>query len=377
MPRLIILLLLFGMSLFCVIQAFTYHLWYVAIMVTEFPWIFILIELLLLVGGFAPQRFQTMGNVIAIVSIALFASPIIRAYTVSQHLPEELVHAFGGTARNDLPKSPFQMSRMLTGIMAKTVSSQTLVYSNHPDGLALALDFYPAQVKGLRPCVIVVHGGSWAGGDNKQLPELNSHLALKGYHVAAINYRLAPKYKSPAPVADIYAALHYLKTHAADLRIDTQHFVLLGRSAGAQLVLVAAYAQQDPDIKGVINFYGPADMVWGYAQPANKWVFDSKKVMEDFLNGTYAQVPAQYAASSAVELVSPHTPPTLMIHGQNDVLVAYEHELRLGKKLQANGIPHYLLTLPWATHGCDYTLNGPSGQLSTYAVDYFLSQVAP
>ena len=32
------------------------------------------------------------------------------------------------------------------------------------------------------------------------------------------------------------------------------------------------------------------------------------------------------------------------------------------------------LSLPWATHGCDYTLNGPSGQLATYSVLYFFEE---
>jgi len=31
--------------------------------------------------------------------------------------------------------------------------------------------------------------------------------------------------------------------------------------------------------------------------------------------------------------------------------------------------------LPWATHGCDFNLNGPSGQLATYTVERFLNVV--
>ena len=116
-------------------------------------------------------------------------------------------------------------------------------------------------------------------------------------------------------------------------------------------------------------------MVWGYKNPANPLVLNSCKIMEDYLGGTYEQVPKQYVASSATEMVSSHSVPTLLIHGKNDPLVAYEHSTRLEKKLEGYGIKHYLLTLPWATHGCDYTLNGPSGQLATYTVLRFLNQV--
>src|SRR3954467_15004469 len=103
--------------------------------------------------------------------------------------------------------------------------------------------------------------------------------------------------------------MSYLRSRAADLLIDTTRFVLLGRSAGGQIVLSAAYTLNDPTIKGVISFYGPADMVWGYANPTNPLVLNSRKVMEDYLGGTYKQVPQQYISSSATETATIHSVP--------------------------------------------------------------------
>src|SRR6185312_9690047 len=111
----------------------------------------------------------------------------------------------------------------------------------------------------------------------------------------------------------------------------------------------------------------------GYSIPSNPWIMDSRKVMEDYLGGSYSKVPLNYEASSPILHVDKTSVPTLLIHGENDVLVAYEHSRRLNIKLQENGVKHYLLTLPWAVHGCDYTLNGPSGQLATYTVERFLN----
>jgi acetyl esterase/lipase len=67
--------------------------------------------------------------------------------------------------------------------------------------------------------------------------------------------------------------------------------------------------------------------------------------------------------------------PTLIIHGENDVLVSPEHSRRLNLKLKQNGIKHFYLKLPWATHGFDFNLNGPGGQLATYTVERFLNTV--
>lgn len=295
---------------------------------------------------------------------------------IADTLAEKLREAFGSTEflNNTSQDKPFSFTKMISGVLDKNVVFQTVTYSVK-DGAGLTLDYYPSQKKGRRPCIVVVHGGSWAAGDSRQLPELNSYLAKAGYQVASINYRLAPKYQNPAPVADVRDALAYLRNNADKLNIDTTQFVLLGRSAGAQIALLAAYTLHDPDIRGVIDFYGPADMVWGYSIPSNPLVMDSRKVMEDYLGGTYTAVPQNYLASSPVAAVTSESVPTLIIHGQNDVLVAYEHSIRLSKKLKENNVKHFLLTLPWATHGCDYTLHGPSGQLSTYTITAFLKEV--
>jgi acetyl esterase/lipase len=221
----------------------------------------------------------------------------------------------------------------------------------------------------------VVHGGSWSSGDSQQLPELNSVLAKSGYNVATINYRMAPKYINPAPIQDISAAISYLRKHADALHLDTNNFVLLGRSAGGQIALLAAYTLHDSGLKGVIDFYGPSDMVWGYSIPSNPLIMNSRKVMDDYLGGPYNKVPQNYVASSPIEFVGPKSVPTLMIHGSNDVLVSPEHSRRLNAKLQQYNIPHYWLKLPWATHGFDFNLNGPGGQLSTYTVLRFLNTI--
>ncbi len=372
MVRLILLSLLLLVSLLGIFRAPTYRLWHTAILVTEFPWIFILVTIGLLLLGIKYQNYLHAGTLLGIVALVIFMLPVVRAYVISSRLDKDLNAAFGPVTTKDKNSGlAFNAMQMITGIGATQLPYYSIIY----DKGGLTLDFYKAQKQGKQPCVIVVHGGSWAGGDSRQLPELNTVLATKGYNVASINYRLAPEHKSPAAVADLKVAIEYLKLHADELQIDTDRFVLLGRSAGAQITLVAAYTFHDSAIKGTISFYGPADMVWGYSLPANLLVFDSRKVMVDYLGGTYKEVPQQYYNSSAIEFVTNDAPPTLMIHGPLDPLVAYEHSIRLSARLNQNKIPHYVLSLPWGTHACDYTLNGPGGQLSTYSVLHFLRSV--
>jgi acetyl esterase/lipase len=375
MIRLILLIILLLISLLTVFKAPAYYLWLLAVAVSEFPAAFICITLVVLAMGFWVQKYQLASMLTGIAALLLFMSPIVRAYIVGATLKKNFSAVFGedSTSVNSDNKPPFTFSNMFAG-KPKPIAAKALTYVTYAD-TSLTLDFYPAQAEGKRPCVIIVHGGSWSSGDSKQLPELNNYLAIKGYQVASINYRMAPQYKSPAPVEDVQATLNYLHQRAAELKIDTNQFILLGRSAGAQIALLAAYTLHGKGIKAVIDFYGPADMVWGYSVPANPLVMDSRKVMENYLGGAYQEMPQNYAASSPVEFVNRQTVPTLIIHGGNDVLVAYEHSTRLDEKLRQNGVKHFWLQLPWATHGFDFNINGPGGQLSTYTVEHFLKAV--
>ncbi|MBC8054606.1 MAG: alpha/beta hydrolase [Sphingobacteriaceae bacterium] len=372
MLRLVFLLLLLLLSLLTVFKAFTYHLWLAAVLVTEFPAVFILISAIFLIWGSREANYQIPGTVAGVIAILLFCSPVVRSYYAGMNLENDLDKAFGASSKKQ--NSVFSAARMLRGSGQKEIRPQTHTYIAYPEK-NLTLDFYTSALSGKRACVVVVHGGSWKSGDNKQLPELNTYLAHAGYHVAAINYRLAPKYQSPSAVNDVRKALDYLRKHSGQLRIDTNNFVLLGRSAGAQIALLAAYTLHDRGIKGVIDFYGPADMVWGYSVPSNPLVMNSRKVMEDYLGGTYTEVPENYRNSSPIEFVSKTSVPTLIIHGENDVLVAYEHSRRLHSKLNRLGVKNYFLSLPWATHGFDYTIKGPGGQLSAFAVVVFLKKL--
>lgn len=372
---LVLLVVLLLASLLTVFKAPTYHLWLLAIAVSEFPLLFIGVTGLLLIVVIWVEKYQLASTIVGVIALLLFASPIVRAYIVASNVKQEFVTAFGPGStiiNGDNNQPPFSFFKLFKTSAVKQTDYKKIAYGQDAEQ---TLDFYPSRIAGKKPCIIVVHGGSWSSGDSKQLPELNSYLAGEGYNVASINYHLAPKYQSPVAVGDVEAVFSYLRKNADKLNIDTNNFVLLGRSAGAQIALLSAYNQPQKGLKGVVDFYGPADMVWGYSAPASKLVMDSRAVMGRYLGGTYKAVADKYFASSPIEFVNRQTVPTLIIHGDNDVLVSPIHSKKLSKKLQDNGIKHYYLNLPWATHGFDYNINGPGGQLSTYVVERFISTV--
>jgi acetyl esterase/lipase len=193
--------------------------------------------------------------------------------------------------------------------------------------------------------------------------------------VAEISYRLSTQAQWPAQREDTRAAIHYLKAHAAELRVDRHRIVLLGRSAGGQIAEATAYASSDPDIRGVVGLYSPADMLFAYQFGKEDDILRSPFLLRQFLGGPPATAKANFENASSYLIAGPHDPPTLLVHGKLDTLVWYRQSERLADKLAGLGVKHALLSLPWATHAVEYNPAGPSGQLTMYAVEWFLGAV--
>ena len=124
-----------------------------------------------------------------------------------------------------------------------------------------------------------------------------------------------------------------------------------------------------------MSVYGPTDLRYGYEHPARKQLIDTRGVLETYLGGSPEKADEAYFAASPINFVTPTSPPTLLIHGMHDGHVSPEESVRLETKLQESSVKHVFLRLPWATHGCDWSFNGPCGQVTTYAIEHFLDRV--
>lgn len=298
----------------------------------------------------------------------LFSVPLLRAIPVAAALPGRLAVAFGGPVR---PGVPLSADRLLAGPTPRVPVATHRYGDGHP---RLMLDLYGAP-QGARPLVVAVHGGSWTGGDSTQLSALYHRLAARGVAVAALNYPLAPEAVFPAQTDAVVQAVAWLRAQGAGLGVDPRRVVLFGRSAGGHLALRAGLSGDVPDLAGVIGLYAPTDLGWGWDHPTNPRVLDTPATLAAFLGGTPDQVPGQFADSSVLDCARDRSPPTLLIHGGGDELVWHAHSERLHARLQGLGVRSLLLSLPWATHGCEALLGSPSGQLTAWAVEDFLERV--
>lgn len=335
---------------------------------------------LLLLPGWRRSRVDAVGAAAACAGIALLFSPLVRAYPLNHTLPALLDEAFGAPPPDAPTGQPPRPAPLALADLAFGVSSDDVIVDEHvytaADGENLTLDLYrPAFAEGSLPAVIMIHGGGWVGGDKRDLPELNEYLASRGYVVAAVAYRLAPQWTFPAAQDDVAAAVRYVKDLEHTHGLDPQRIALVGRSAGGQIALLAAYTAEDPAIRGAVSFYGPFALRWGYDNPAKAGVVDSSGLLETYLGGPPDTHGAQYYAAEPARFVTPATPPTLLLQGLRDEHVSPFHAEFVSARLIDAGVRHAVVRMPWATHGCDYVFSGPCGQVTTYAVERFLGAI--
>jgi acetyl esterase/lipase len=300
------------------------------------------------------------------LAMGMLLRPTLEAERIGRVLPAKLEAAFGGV-------KPTAEAFALSGYFASGPSKVVVETREYAPGLRL--DFFRAVDRAAAPCVVVIHGGGWDGGDRAQLADLNHWLARRGFAVAAIDYRLAPQAIWPAQRDDTLAALNFLKRQAVELGVDAERLVLFGRSAGGQIASAVGYGSADPAIRGVVSFYAPHDMFFAYSSAREDDFLKSPQLMRQYLGGPPSLAQANYESASGHQKVRTGSPPTLLVHGLIDTLVWNQHSVRLQARLAEARVPHVYVELPWATHAFEYNLTGPGGQLATYALEGFLMAV--
>ena len=355
---------------FSVWPARTYRAWWVALFATELGHLWCVFAGVL---GFWAGRFAWAGEgavqrgiggaaaVLAGLAAAGFARPAWSAWRMSGDVDERLTAVF---ASGERPWSWARLWRWPT----RAEAVQVEVF----EAEGLALDFYRARQKpeAGAPCVVLVHGGGWDGGDRTELAGLNRWLAARGVAVAAFDYRLAPAHPWPAQAEDLRRVIGWLRENAARLGIDPERLTLLGRSAGGQIATATAYGETLPGVRAVVALYACHDMEFVWSIRSEHAALNSPKLMSQFLGGGPEgdEARARFRGASGEKLVHAGAPPTLLIHGKLDELVWCRHSERLAAELAKAGVPHVFVELPWATHAGEANLHGPAGQLITGAV---------
>ena len=219
-----------------------------------------------------------------------------------------------------------------------------------PGGASLRLDVCTPPGRGPFPAALLVHGGGWIGGDRSQAARpLRTRLSKANVAWLAVQYRLAPGVRYPAPVEDVQVAVRWTHRNARRLHLDGQRLALVGESAGGHLVADAAVRMTDDTrVAAVVPFFAPVDLESdtdrrGGLSVSMRALFGRTNVDDDALQAL--------RDGSPIRRVRPGLPPFLLVHGTADMSVPYEQSVRMQKALRDAGVACDLITVPDGTHG--------------------------
>lgn len=369
-----------GSVIWIVVPALSPSIWLYAVAVSEWSLWFAMLALVGIICALGNYYYFKSGFPFA-VSVACVIALLLALYPFFSSL--------SAAREKNVELSFEQYFSGLTNSYRIKSTPQTFVFKSEGE---IKLDVY-APPEGVLPngaSMIVVHGGAWMGGGRGDFPQWNEWLAANGYTVFDVDYTLAPQPNYQSAIGDVKCAVRWVKENGAKFNIAPGKIVLLGRSAGAHLALIAAYSandarlpascgsgERDESVRAVVAFYAPVDLVWDYENPSNPFVIDSQKTIGNFIGGALhesTEIDQKLTLASPSANVTPTTPPTFLIHGGQDQLVKKENLDILAQKLTEQKIPHETLYIPYAQHGFDYNFNGWGAQIAKPLILDFLTK---
>jgi acetyl esterase/lipase len=237
------------------------------------------------------------------------------------------------------------------------------------------------------PVAMFVYGGGWTEGAADPVGQpspVEAALANRGFFVASINYRLAPKHAWPAQIEDAKCAVRFLRANARKLDIDGSRIGVWGASAGGHLVSllglagraagwdVGQYLDQSSAVEAVVDEWGPADLTTTEWSPAVALLIAPKVFGVPF--GTASPT---LVAASPVTYVHAGAPPFLIIQGVEDQTVHAIQSQEFEHRLVAAGDSARLLMVANAGHGLIHVgvspVSPPVTQVDQEIVSFFVS----
>jgi len=255
-------------------------------------------------------------------------------------------------------------------------------------GTALTMDVFVPKEKQNGAAVIFCVSGGWFSSKESVNVGFVQEFLNRGYVCFAVLHGSQPKYSIPEVLEDQHRAVRYIRTNAKKYAIDPERLGISGASAGGHLSLMQGCAPKpgDPNAKDPVNkesskvaavacFFPPTDFM-NYGKEGElaigsgtltnfKAPFDftelDKKTKSFVLITDAAKRKEISKAISPITHASKDSAPTLILHGDKDVLVPLQQAESMIEKLKGAEVPCELVIKKgqahgWATMGEDMKL---------------------
>ena len=233
-------------------------------------------------------------------------------------------------------------------------------------GAAFTYDvFKPQQPNGI--AVIWMVSGGWVSDHNSINVPMAELACSKGVTLFQVVHGAQPRYKMGEILEQVHRAVKDIRMNATQWGVEPNKFGVSGGSAGGHLSLMIgtqggvpvgpdALLKISSEVQSVAVFYPPTDfMNWGKEGVA---AFKNPLLVNAYGATFNIDLKAGEEKLSAVgKQFSPMTyltakmPPTLLIHGDKDLLVPIQQSRFFQSKLNELGVKNNLIVVPGEGHG--------------------------
>lgn len=222
--------------------------------------------------------------------------------------------------------------------------------------------FRPAEGTANGAAVVICPGGGYGhlaeGHEGRDVAAwLNSH----GVTAFMLKYRLAPRYRHPAPLQDAQRAIRTVRTRAAEWKVDPQRVAILGFSAGGHLASTAGthFDSGDAEAKDPIDKASCRPDLLILCYPVISLTSPYTHVgSRNNLLGLTPDVKLLENLSNEKQ-VTRDTPPTFLFHTSADTGVPPENSILFYLALRAKGVPAEMHIYERGRHGVGLAANDP------------------
>jgi len=198
---------------------------------------------------------------------------------------------------------------------------RNISYGSH--GEDNLLDVYlPESTTEALPTIVSIHGGGYVYGTKEIYRRYGMDMAKRGFAFVNFNYRRAPKWKFPTPLADTNNVMEWIVKNAQQYRLDPDRIILLGDSAGAQMTSQYAAMMTNPEY-GTLFKLKPAKvniraigLFCGLYDLSARAKLPRKGMYKDYF-GTLSGDDPQFRC---LESITASYPPAFIITGTEDFL---------------------------------------------------------
>ncbi|MGE0127938.1 MAG: prolyl oligopeptidase family serine peptidase [Blastocatellales bacterium] len=238
-----------------------------------------------------------------------------------------------------------------------------LVYG-HKDGLALTLDVVKPKANANGVAIVYLVSSGWFSTYSPPAEAVarSPDLLEPGFTVIYVRHGSSPKYQMPDIVSDVRRAVRFVRHNARRWGVDPNRLGAYGASAGGHLALMLGTASDNGDagakedflkesnrVAAVVAYYPPVDLRFSASDLLAGSAPDASGKCERYPALNFDR--AQAADYSPLLRVSPDDPPTLLIHGDRDELVALKNSQLIYDAFQKNKVKSQLMIIAGAVHG--------------------------